>query len=153
MRVGPMPIIAADKIIRILRKNGHEAELEMNAEVLTSDERNTNHPRTETPEELCYVTFDDAYLEFVRAELVRLGLIVDAEMVSTGDELEGTDWMCPKCHKAFVEPGACPTHAIPLVTFEDYATGKSGEANKMSPMSMVLIVLIAAAAFYVMSKR
>lgn len=153
MRVGPMPLIAADKIMKILARNGYEAQLEVAGAPLDEDELKTADARTESPADLCYVTFEDSYLEFVRADLIRLALIEDHEMVSTGDELEGTDWMCPKCHKAFTEPGTCPTHGVPLVTFEDYARGKTAEENKMSPMTIVMIVLVALAVFYAMSKR
>lgn len=142
MRVGPMPLIAADKLMRILRKHGHEAQLEMSGDVFTPEEQKTAHPRTESPADLCYVEFDEAYLEFVRADLVRLALISDDEMVSTGDELDGTDWMCPKCGKAFDHPGQCPTHNVALITFEDFAKGKTDTSGKLSPLTIVIVGVV-----------
>lgn len=148
MRVGPMPIIAADKLIRTLAKNGHEAELVMSDEVFTPEEQKTAHPRTEKLADLAYVDFDENYLEFIKPDLVRLALIHNEDMVSTGDELDAVDWMCPKCGKTFEQQGMCPTHAIPLVTFEDYAASKREQSSAMPPWMIVLLVGILIAVWY-----
>lgn len=148
MRVGPMPIIAADKLLRILAKNGHEAEIVMSGEIFTPEEQKTAHPRTESPADQAYVDFDENYLEFIKADLVRLALVHDEEHVSTGDELDAVDWMCPKCGATFEQQGMCPTHAVPLVTFEDFAAAKRSQSSAMPPWLIVLLVGILIAVWY-----
>lgn len=150
MRVGPMPIHAADKILRTLKKNGLEGELLSGGEEFTPEEQKTGHPRTESPADLVYVEFEDSALELLRADLIRLALL--DESVATGDELEGEDWMCPKCGKSFEHPGKCPTHDLDLVTFEDYAAGKRNETNPVNPGVMIIIVAAIGAVLYYLSR-
>lgn len=148
MRVGPMPIIAADKLLRTLEKNGHEAQIIMSGELFSPEDQKTAHPRTENLADLAYVDFDEQFLEFIKPDLIRLALIHNEEMVSTGDELDAIDWMCPKCGKAFEHPGLCPTHGMPLVAFEEYAAGKSSSSTAMPPWMIALVVGVIIAIWY-----
>lgn len=152
MRVGPMPLLSADKLMRVLEKNGHEAELIMSGDIYTPEDQKTAHPRTEQLKDLCYIDFDEAYIEFVRPDLVRLALLPDEEHVSTGDELEGTDWMCPTCGKSFDHPGKCPTHQLELITFEDFASGKRTQSTAI-PTWLLLVLMGAGVALFMYFKR
>lgn len=148
MRVGPMPLVAADKLMRILRQNGHEASLEMG-------EGTSGAVRIEDPGDLYYIDFDESYLEVIRPELVRLALIVDDEMIATGDELEGTDWMCAKCgpRVSYEHPGNCPIHGLPLVSFEDFARGNA-EQKKTHPATLIMwLIALAGILAWVAGRR
>lgn len=68
------------------------------------------------------------------------------------DELDGEDWMCPKCGKTFEHPGKCPTHDLQLVTFEEYASGKKTEATTLPPSLMFLVIAAIAGAVYYFSR-
>lgn len=141
--------MAADKLMRVLRANGHEAELDMTDEVITRDAAEVEQSAAAKPEGLCFVEFDENYLEFIRADLIRLGLMSSEDLVSTGDELDGEEWLCPKCGKVFEAAGSCPRHQIPLVTFEDYAGGAKAKADTMPPwLVAILVAVFAAAAYY-----
>lgn len=146
MRVGPMPIHAADKILRTLKKNGLDGELIAGDIEFKPEEQKTGHPRVESPADLVYVEFEDSALELLKPDLIRLALY--DESVATGDELTGTDWMCPKCGKSFDHPGKCPTHQLDLVTFEDYAAGKRTETSPVNPLVMVVVIAAIAGAIY-----
>ena len=146
MRVGPMPIHAADKILRTLKKHGLEGDLQSGGEQFTPEEPNTEHPRTESPADLVYVEFDDAALELLRPDLIRLALLDDS--VATGDELDGEEWLCPKCGKSFDHSGKCPTHQLELISFDDFAAGKRGAANPVNPVVMILIITAVGGALY-----
>lgn len=152
MRVGPMPILAADKLIRTLKSQGHEAEIEMADEIITpegDDEAASETRGKPKAQPVCFVSFDEGYLEFIRGDLIRLGLMSSEDLVSTGDELDGEEWLCPKCGKAFEKPGKCPEHDLQLVTFEDYAGGAKAKADAMPQwMVMIFALVIAAAAYY-----
>lgn len=150
MRVGPMPIHAADKILRTLKKNGLEGELHAGGEQFTPEEQKTGHPRTESPADLVYVEFEESALELLRPDLIRLALLDEA--VATGNELEGEDWMCPKCGKVFEHQGRCPTHDEALVTFETYAAAKKAQSNTLDPVTMTIIIAIVAGVIYMMSR-
>lgn len=146
MRVGPMPIHAADKLMRVLKKNGREGELFSSGEHFTPEEQKTGHPRTESPADLLYLEFPDDALELLRADLIRLALL--DESMPTGNELEGEDWVCPKCGKTFEQQGRCPTHDEALVTFEQYAAAKKTESNTLDPVTMVIVTAVIVAAIY-----
>ncbi len=139
MRVGPMPIIAADKILRVLRKAGQDGEITMTGDEFKPEEQ-IAHPRVEQLKDLCFVDFDDQFLPLIKPDLVRLALIADDDHISTGDELDAVDWICPTCTKTFEQQGMCPVHAIPLVTFEDYASAKRSKSSAMPSWLIVLIV-------------
>jgi rubrerythrin len=143
-----MPIMAADKLMRVLRANGHEAQLEMTDEVITRDAADVEESAAGKPPTLCFVEFDEAYLEFIRGDLIRLGLMSSEDLISTGDELDGEEWLCPKCGKSFDAPGKCPLHQLELVTFEDYAGGAKAKADTMPPWLVGILVAVFAAAIY-----
>lgn len=150
MRVGPMPIHAADKLLRILEKNSLEGEILATGEVIENKNEVSAHPRIESPADLVFVEFDDSALDLLRPDLIRLALI--DESVSTGDELDGEDWMCPQCGKVFEHQGKCPTHDLQLVTFEDYAAAKKTKSNTLDPVSMIVIAAIVIGVIYMMSR-
>jgi len=152
VRVGPMPIFAAEKLIRTLEKSGHEGEILPSGEEFKPDTEITAHPRIESQANLCYVEFDEAHLPVVRADLVRLALLVEHDQVSTGDELDGTDWMCLECGHTAPAAGLCPTHRTPLITFEDYAIAKRSTSNTIPSWLIMAIAAGIAAAFWIFSK-
>ncbi len=152
MRVGPMPIIAADKILRTLRKHGQDGEIVMTGEEFQPEEQ-LAHPRVEQLKDLCFVDFDEQFLALVKPDLIRLALIADEDHVSTGDELDAVDWICPTCGKTFEQQGMCPVHAIPLVTFEDYATAKRAKSSAMPPGLVYVLIALAGAAYYFFKMR
>lgn len=152
MRVGPMPIIAADKIVRVLRKHGHDGEITMSGEEFKPEEQ-LAHPRVEQLKDLCFVDFDEQYLPLVKPDLIRLALIQDEEHVSTGDELDAVDWICATCGKTFEQQGLCPEHATPLVTFEDYAREKRSKSSAMPPGLVYALIAAAGVAYYFLKVR
>lgn len=153
MRVGPMPIFAAEKLLRILEKSGREAEILPSGEEFKPENQVTAHPRIESQANLCHVEFDEGDLPLIKAELVRLALLVEHDQVSTGDELDGTDWMCLECGHVATEAGHCPTHRQPLVTFEDYALAKRSTSNTIPPWLMAALIVVLAAGFFMFSRR
>ncbi len=150
MRVGPMPIHAADKLLRILEKNSLEGEILSSGEIIDNKNDVTNHPRIESPADLVYVEFDDSALELLRPDLIRLALI--DESVSTGDELDGEEWVCPQCGKIFDHQGKCSIHDLTLVSFEEYAAAKKAKSSALDPVSMVIITAIVIGVLYMMSR-
>jgi hypothetical protein len=150
MRVGPMPITAADKLLRILNKSSLEGEILASAEVAEGNNDESSHPRIESTANLVYVEFDDSALDLLRPDLVRLALI--DESVATGDELDGEDWVCPKCGKTFELPGMCDKHDLSLVTFEAYAAAKRTQPNTLDPMTVVIIVAIIGGVIYMITR-
>ncbi len=150
MRVGPMPIHAADKLLRILEKNSLEGEILATGEIIENKNEVTSHPRIESPKDLVFVEFEDSALELLRPDLIRLALI--DESVSTGDELDGEEWVCPQCGKVFDHQGKCPAHDRVLVTFEAYAAEKKAKSNALDPVSMIVITAIVIGVIYMMSR-
>lgn len=153
MRVGPMPIFAAERLVRILEKSGHEAEILPSGEEFKPEEQVTAHPRIESQANLCHVEFNDEHLPLIRDELVRLALVVEHDEVSTGDELDGTDWMCAECNHVATLAGLCPTHRKPLITFEEYAILKRSTSNTIPPWMMALFIAALAGGFWIFSGK
>lgn len=144
-----MPILAADKLLRLLEAAGHEAQLEMVDEIITREANDVEKGAKQKAAPLCFVDFEDGYLEVVRADLVRLGLMSSEELVSTGDELDGEEWLCPKCSRTFEASGLCPDHQVPLVTFEQYAGGAKTKAEPMPPWLIAVFAAAIAAIAYI----
>ena len=147
VKIGPVTFFDIDQIRDVLRKHGVPFE-EFTTEEKMEELSQANKEKSPTsytarydgPAQMIFLEVPDNALDLLRPTMIRLGYWHENE--SDGTELEGDDYLCPKCDHFSTHAGLCPTHHVSLITHEDWNKNRAQKASDSQRIVVVLLALI-----------